>query len=80
LDEDDLAVVVLQTNPADAILRIASLRLAALHGRAVDPLDSISTVAVTNLLDKLGETQGACERIASTPLPFPYTLLVHRTT
>jgi len=23
--------------------------------------------------------QGACERIANTPLPFPYALLVHRT-
>ena len=27
----------------------------------------------------MGAVQGACERIASTPLPFPYQLLVHRT-
>ena len=36
-------------------------------------------VAVMQQLDKLGEVQGACERLLLTPLPFPYTLLVHRT-
>ena len=28
---------------------------------------------------KLGSVQTSCERIATTPLPFPYVLLVHRT-
>jgi len=27
----------------------------------------------------LGEVQATCERIKGTPLPFPYTLLLHRT-
>ncbi|GAA5644461.1 bestrophin family protein [Vibrio proteolyticus] len=30
-------------------------------------------------LQKLSEAQATCERIKSTPLPFPYTLLLHRT-
>eukprot|EP00802_Teleaulax_amphioxeia_P021247 Tamp_21589.p1 GENE.Tamp_21589~~Tamp_21589.p1 ORF type:complete len:125 (-),score=19.58 Tamp_21589:575-949(-) len=42
-------------------------------------LDSILVIAINEKLDKLGEVQGACERLANTPLPFPYTLLVHRT-
>ena len=42
-------------------------------------LDSISTVAVTQHLDILGAVQGGEERIASTPLPYVYSLLVHRT-
>jgi putative membrane protein len=42
-------------------------------------LDSYSVVAASQLLDVLGQVQGACERIATTPLPFPYVLLVHRT-
>lgn len=28
---------------------------------------------------RLSEAQAVCERIKSTPLPFPYTLLLHRT-
>lgn len=30
-------------------------------------------------LQNLSESQGICERIKRTPLPFPYTLLLHRT-
>ena len=64
-------------NPCDTILRIAGA-LAQQHLLA-GRLDSILTVALNDKLDKLGEMQGACERLATTPLPLPYTLLVHRT-
>lgn len=30
-------------------------------------------------LDRLGEVTGSCERIASTPIPFAYSVLLHRT-
>jgi putative membrane protein len=30
-------------------------------------------------LDRLGEVIGSCERIASTPIPFAYSVLLHRT-
>ncbi len=64
-------------NPADTILRMAGAQVKQhlLSGH----LDSILTVAINEKLDELGRIQGACERIANTPLPFPYTLLVHRT-
>ena len=64
-------------NPADWILRRAG-KLIHQH-LAENRLDSILAVAVNEKLDQLGAIQGACERLASTPLPFPYTLLVHRT-
>jgi putative membrane protein len=31
-------------------------------------------------LDKLAQAAGACERIRSTPVPYPYEVLLHRTT
>ncbi|PPA05468.1 bestrophin [Pseudomonas sp. MWU12-2312b] len=35
---------------------------------------------MANHLSSLTSSQAICERIKSTPLPFPYTLLLHRTT
>jgi predicted membrane chloride channel (bestrophin family) len=34
---------------------------------------------VDRSLAALGAVQAGCERIASTPIPFAYTLLLHRT-
>jgi putative membrane protein len=42
-------------------------------------LDSYWAASITTQINELGHVQGACERIATTPLPLPYTLLVHRT-
>uniref|UniRef100_A0A6T1TW95 Bestrophin homolog n=1 Tax=Eutreptiella gymnastica TaxID=73025 RepID=A0A6T1TW95_9EUGL len=42
-------------------------------------IDSYEMVAVSQQLDGLAEVQGAVERLASTPLPYPYTLLLLRT-
>jgi len=64
-------------NPADTILRMAGAQVK--QHLLAGHLDSILTVAINEKLDELGRIQGACERIANTPLPFPYTLLVHRT-
>lgn len=77
LDQEQVAAVKGLTNPADRILGLAAERVGALHRQ--DQLDSYSAVAITKLLDQMGAVQGACERIATTPLPFPYQLLVHRT-
>ena len=42
-------------------------------------LDSMGLKILDERLTALSGIQAACERIASTPLPFAYTLLVHRT-
>jgi putative membrane protein len=63
--------------PAVAVVHELRERLAKLvHEGAVD-----HTVAWTwnRQLDELMSVVGGCERIASTPIPFPYAVLLHRT-
>ena len=42
-------------------------------------IDTILQAAFDENLDKLSEIIGGCERIASTPIPFTYRILLHRT-
>ncbi len=64
-------------NPADFMLRNMGKRLGVLY-RAGD-LDSIGVRTLDERLSAIAAVQAANERIASTPLPFAYSLLVHRT-
>lgn len=45
----------------------------------VGELDPISLTVIDNNLTELSHILGGCERIASTPIPYPYTILLHRT-
>ncbi|MDX1803399.1 MAG: bestrophin family ion channel [Alcanivorax sp.] len=64
-------------NGADGFLR----QIGDLLGRAYRDgrLDSVGLQMLNRHLCELSAIQGACERIALTPLPFAYTLLAHRT-
>lgn len=42
-------------------------------------IDSITQVAFDENLGKLSDIVGGCERIASTPIPYTYRILLHRT-
>ncbi|KAF1024033.1 MAG: hypothetical protein GAK30_00051 [Paracidovorax wautersii] len=42
-------------------------------------LDPVLAPALERHLARLGEALGGCERIASTPIPFPYSVIIHRT-
>ncbi len=42
-------------------------------------IDSITKMGIDNNLNKLSESLGGCERIANTPIPYPYHVLLHRT-
>lgn len=42
-------------------------------------IDSITKMGMDQNLDKLSGIVGGCERIANTPIPFPYHVLLHRT-
>lgn len=64
-------------NLPDAVLQNLGARFSQLAALGV-----ISEWRYTQLearLVSLSQVQAACERIKSTPLPFPYTLLLHRT-
>lgn len=73
----EAAALVARRNPADAILRRQGEELAAaLQAREID------AIVYQGLADRLGAMAGiqaASERIRHTPLPFAYTLLLHRT-
>lgn len=51
------------------------LRLCLDEGR----IDPCLATAIDNTLSAMGGAAAACERIKSTPIPFSYTLLLHRT-
>ncbi len=64
-------------NPTDAVLQGIGLKLAHLahEGR----IDSIQYSVMDKQLANLARIQGGCERILNTPIPFSYSLLLHRT-
>lgn len=64
-------------SPADFFLRRMGERIGDLQ-RSGD-IDSIGLRMLDERLNALASVQSASERISSTPLPFAYTLLVHRT-
>lgn len=77
LPEDDLAAPAHAVNPPDHILRrfSATLAQAAADGRVAPMM----AAEMEEQLTALAAIQAGCERIRSTPLPFPYTLMLHRT-
>ncbi len=64
-------------NPADAFLTQISRRIGALlrAGR----LEPVEALTLNESLVRLNQALVGCERLANTPLPFPYALLLHRT-
>lgn len=63
-------------NPADAAIRAMESRIGA--QKAAGALGAIEYQILNERLASLSAVQAGCERIAGTPLPFAYTLLLHR--
>lgn len=49
------------------------------HLKLQGRIDTIQQLAIDQNLDKLSDIIGGCERIASTPIPYSYRVLLHRT-
>lgn len=64
-------------NPTDAVLRDIGLRCAELASDGT--ISDIRHSVLEQRLSALSAVQAGCERIKATPLPFAYTLLLHRT-
>lgn len=75
LDPDEWAAIKRSPNRPDALMRRISAALALERPGCGD----ILFVEIERHLSALAAIQGGCERIKSTPLPFSYTLLLHRT-
>jgi putative membrane protein len=73
----DADAAAMRANPADEMVRRMGRRANA--RRRAGELDSIGFRILDERLASVAAIQAGCERIAGTPLPFAYTLLVHRT-
>lgn len=69
-------VAAARFQPQIVLLQLAN-RLADEQRR--DNLSEMQWLALDKSLSVLGETSGACERIASTPIPYTYRVLMNRT-
>jgi ion channel-forming bestrophin family protein len=77
LSPEDIMALETSRNPPDLLLRKASEELFMLlqQGHVSD----VEFAMLDRSLSELAGVQGACERIRNTPVPFAYTLLLHRT-
>jgi putative membrane protein len=77
LDTTELRVVLGSVNPPQALIRTLGKDL----GEAVSRGDISPQLAtsIDTTLDNMDRVLAGCERLRSTPIPFSYTLLLHRT-
>lgn len=78
LDADELARISPRRNPPNAVLEILAdrLRVAWRNGW----INNYHLPALDASLTEMTDIQGGCERIKATPVPFSYSLLIHRIT
>lgn len=76
LDEEQRGQLAQRENVPDALLAMIAAELA--QARRAGTLDSILYVQLEERLHAMSSIQAGCERILTTPLPFAYTLLLHR--
>jgi putative membrane protein len=74
---DEVEGAAKAANAPDAMVRRMGQRIAAL--RKAGAIDTIGYRILDERLSEIAAAQAGCERIAGTPLPFAYTLLLQRT-
>lgn len=77
LDQNALQKVVASHSPANRILLLMGEWLAI--RRRSGKLSDILFHSLNNRLNDMSSVLAGCERIANTPVPFAYTLILHRT-
>lgn len=70
--------LISQKSSTDAALSFMAERLGQLRQR--EAISGFALMSLSETLSSLARAQAGCERIATTPLPFVYSLLVRRTT
>ncbi|BFM45410.1 bestrophin family ion channel [Flavobacterium sp. CFS9] len=61
------------------ILILRELGLWVKGAKSENKIDSVTQLAFEENLNKLSDIVGGCERIAGTPIPYTYSVLLHRT-
>jgi len=77
IDANLVETVLQQRNPADAILRQMNEVIAQAYQQ--QRIDSVAVGILDQHLIRLTHSQAGLERLGNTPLPFAFSLLVHRT-
>lgn len=77
LPKELLQSVRASRNPPEMILR--AMQALLVNALREAKIDVIQFQMLDELLQKLAQAQASCERIQNTPIPFGYTLLLHRT-
>lgn len=77
LNSDEKMAFAASRNAPDFILRKIGEILAQLRGAG--RIEAIDFQTLDDSVKSLAEVQAACERLRFTPVPFGYTLLLHRT-
>lgn len=77
LPPQSVAEILASSMPTNRILLLAGDELGRL--RREGKIGDITFSLMDNKLDELGHALGGCERLASTPVPFAYTLILQRT-
>ncbi|HWK62030.1 MAG TPA: bestrophin family protein [Eoetvoesiella sp.] len=73
----DIGLAPNEPNPTNTVLdQIGRYCLKLMHDKKIE---AIHYSVLDHQLAILANSQGGCERIASTPVPFSYSLLLHRT-
>jgi len=75
--ESEYQQIIQHPNPADFILQLIYKEL--LQCLRQGQLTDICYQQLADKIEKMSAIQTACERIQNTPLPFAYSLLLHRT-
>lgn len=76
LSGDELQFVLARANPPQAIVQLLGRRLDAAYRAGW--LESYHLSQLEESLTDLTDVQGGCERIKFTPIPYAYTVLLHR--
>lgn len=77
LPAQSVAEILASSMPTNRILLLVGDELGRL--RAEEKIGDVTFSLMDNKLDELGHALGGCERLASTPVPFAYTLILQRT-
>lgn len=78
LEAEDVDLLKKSRNVPDSILRLMGLKLGTCRHKKL--LSDFLVQSIDEHITSMTAVQAACERIANTPLPFAYRLLVQRTT
>lgn len=77
LPEERVTEILASSMPTNRILLLAGNEIGQL--RKAGKLSDITYGLMDNKLDELAHVLGGCERLATTPVPFAYTLILQRT-